>query len=318
MAITTVAVYTVTIHKKNQSTKDLETLSDFDNGKDLIELFQRLPALLNDGTTISTIFEDKANQKRLSIDSKEFKPFGRCIEGELESGDYGVESVFIDSSGKKKGTLGLDDSPMMPFYFLCDIPQNVTQGYILFQRFKQFGVFSMFAKAFRSEFAKKHPDYTISFNPLTSYNEFNRILNEAEIKRVSFVSREPRQFMNVFTARNLNDNFLTNDVFLEVSLVAKRDKKINLMNSVRNIVFNSNEKISKYFEVAGLQDTPIKIYFKANERTYTLDTTRIDHFSPDIDISSFVSLNSKGFPNVSDVKKASIKIISDIKAEQNK
>lgn len=316
MSLTTVAVYTITIHKRNQSIKDLEVLSDFDFGSDLITLIQKLPALLNDGSNTFSIFEDKTNQKRLRINTKEFKPFGRCIDGELETGDYGVESTFIDGKGNNKGTIGRDDSPLMPFYFLCDIPKNETKGYILLQRFRQFGVFTMFVKALRGEFTKRHPDYTISFDPITSFKEFNRILDEAEIKKVSFQSRDSTQFLNVFRPRNKNDSFNPADVFLEVNLVAKRNKKINLMNSVRNIILSDNAKVDTYFQVSGLENVPLKIYFKANDRPYTLDTTRMDNFSPDIDISHFVNINSKGFPEILDVKKASMKLLADIKAEQ--
>jgi len=316
MSLTTVAVYNITIHKKNQSINDLEILSDFDFGSDLIELFRKLPALLNDGTNTFALFEDKANQKRLRINTNEFKPFGRCIDGELETGDYGVESTFIDGKGNDKGTIGKDDSPLMPFYFLCDIPKNETKGYILLQRFKQFGVFTLFVKALRGEFMKTHPDYTITFHPITSYREFNRILDDAEIKKVSFKSRDSRQFSNVFKSTNVNDDFNPADMYLEVNLVAKRNKQINLMNSVRKILFNDNEKVDSYFRVSGLENVPMTIYLKANNRPYVLDTTQMDNFSPDIDISHFVTINSKGFPELQDIKKAAMKILSDVKAEQ--
>ncbi|RZJ92091.1 MAG: hypothetical protein EOO20_03065 [Chryseobacterium sp.] len=317
MGLTTVAVYNITIHKRNQSIKDLEVLSDFDFGSDLIELFQKLPALLNDGTNTFALFEDKVNQKRLRINTDAFQPFGRCIDGELETGDYGVESIFIDGKGKDKGTIGKDDSPLMPFYFLCDIPKNEKKGYILLQRFKQFGVFTLFVKALRGEFMKTHPEYTISFDPITSYREFNRILDDAEIKKVSFQSRDSQQFSNVFRSTNPNDDFNPADTYLEVNLVAKRNKKINLMNSVRKIISSDKAKVDSYFQVSGLANVPLKVYFKANGRPYVLDTTHMDNFSPDIDISHLVKINSKGFPELADIKKASIKLLSDIKAEQN-
>lgn len=318
MSLTTVAVYSITIHKKNQKLKDLEILSDFDNGSDLITMFKQLPSLLNDGSTTSILYNDEDKKKRLLIQTSEFRPFGRCIDGELESGDYGVETVFIDSKGNKKGKLEKDDSPMIPFYFLCDIQENVKKGYILFQRFKQFGVFSLFVKAFRAEFKKLHPEYSIFFNPLTSYKEFNRILDQAEIKKVSAISKDAKQYLNVFNPKNPSDQFNSNDTFLEISLVAKRNKKISIMNSIKKIIYDPNERVDKYFEVANLQDTPIKIYLKANDRNYTLDTTRIENFSPDIDISHLVELNNKGFPNINQVKEASIKILSDIKVEQER
>lgn len=316
MGLTTIAIYSITIYKKNHSKLNLEVLSDFDRGSDLIELIQKLPSLLNDGSTATfSLFEDKTNKKRLRINSSEFKPFGRCIEGELETGDYGVETVLIDGKGVTKGTIGKDDSLMMPFYFLCDIPQNENRGYLLLQRFRQFGVFSLFVKALREEFSKNHTDYTISFDPITSYKEFERILNEAEIKKVSFISRDPQQYLNVFKSKNNNDQFNSDDTYLEVSLVAKRNKKISLMNSIRKIVWGGGN-VQKYFEVSGLQHTPIKVQFKANGRPYTLDTTRMNNFSPDIDISDSVKMNSKGFPESSDVKKAALSLLADIKAEQ--
>lgn len=318
MSLTTVAIYSITIHKRNQSIKDLEILSDFDFGSDLIDLIKKLPALLNDGTSAFSIFEDKENQKRLRMNSKEFKPFGRSIDGELETGDYGVEAVLIDGKGKDKGTIGKDISPMMPFYFLCDIPKDENKGYILLQRFKQFGVFTMFAKALRGEFNKMHPEYTISFNPLTSFKEFTRILDNAEIKKVSFQEYNPSHYRNIFKSKNLNDQFNPEDVFLEVNLIAKRNKKINLMNSIRKIITDDRISVDKYFEISGLQNTPMKIQLKSNDRPYTLDTTRMENFSPDIDISHFVTINGKGFPNIVDVKNASRRLLGDIKAEQSK
>lgn len=253
MSLTTVAVYELRIHKKNQGPKDLEIISDFDNGNDLINLIKILPALLNDVGTFSTaVFDDEKNSKRLRINTKEFKPFGRLIDGELETGDYGSESSLVDAKGDDKGKVDKGTAPMRPFYFLCDIPKDQKSGFLLLQRFKQFGVFTMFAKALRQEFDRKHPNYRLVFNPIVSKKEFLRVIESSKLKKVAFTANHAGQFQNSLIVKNDNDQFNYEDAYLQVNLIAKRNRTIGLVNSVKKIISNPGANPSDYFTVGDI------------------------------------------------------------------
>ena len=317
MSTVSVALYEVMIYRKNKSSKDLELLGDFDNGSDLISLFQKLPSLLNDGTKSVTLIDDAIKNRRLRINTDEFKPFGRVIEGELETGDYGVESPLIDGTGATVGKLKKEHSAMKPFYFLCELQKNSPKGILILQRFRQFGVFSMFAEAIRKQFAKEHPNYTIRFKPLVSKGEFNRIFQDGVIKKISFSSNNKAQFQNALKVKTLDGSFDYEDAYLEVNLVAKREKGLNLKNPFKALL-NGNSQPGDFFSFSDFDYSKLKVVMNIGNKPYTIDFSNWEQFSPDIDITSKVKLDPvSGFPVIDDVRQACLEVLDDIKKENN-
>ena len=312
----TLSAYQISIHPKNKSRSKKEKLNDFNNGTDLLELFKNLPALLNDAGNESTLVEDDIIKKRLRIKSDKFQPFGRCIHGVLESGDYGIETPLVDSKGDDVGLLDKDTAPMVPFYFLCELMEDATDGILIMSRFRQYGVFTMFSKAIRDKFTIANEDFTLDISPIVSFQELQELLKKADVKKASFISTDPIQFQNTIVMQNVNDQFDYQDVYLEVNLVARKNKSVSIKNSLLQIMRNIKVPLNSYFKIGNIDYSKIKIQFQLNGKSYTMDTSRLDNFSPDIDISDKVKFaTNTGLPIMDDVKEQCLILLDDLKTQ---
>lgn len=312
----TLSAYQISIHPKNKSRSKKEKLNDFNNGTDLLELFKNLPSLLNDAGNASTLVDDDLIKKRLRIKSDKFKPFGRCIHGVLESGDYGVETPLVDSKGDDVGMIDKDIAPMIPFYFLCELQEDATDGILIMSRFRQYGVFTMFSKAIRDKFAAANEEFTLDISPIVSFQELQELLKKAEIKKASFISTDPAQFQNTVVMQNVNDQFDYKDVYLEVNLVARKNKSVNIKNSLFQIIRNVKNPLTSYFKIGNMDYSKMKIQFQLDGKSYTLDTSRLNNFSPDIDISEKVKFaTNTGLPIMDEVKDQCLILLDDLKKQ---
>lgn len=308
------SVYEVTIYKKNGSPKSVENISDFNNGKDLMLLFQKLPEYLNSTGTASAVLDIKASSKRLLINSKEFKPFGRVVSGEVETGEYGTENNIIDEEGKKVGKKEKSHSTMIPFYFMCDLERDSKRALLILQRFGKYGMFTIFSNIIKKEFEKQNPSYTIRIAPLVSKRAMDAIMKEGVIKKMSFQSVDTSKIDHTITARNSSDNFKASDVRCEYNIIAKRNKAIAFKNSVSKFL-GADAKVSDYITLKEFEYNNVKISFEINGKSQTINLNNWQKFSPDIDITSKVTLNDAGYPVTKEVEKASLDLINDIKTD---
>ena len=103
----------------------------------------------------------KFKSNTLKIDIKK-----RILRGVFDSGNYGFESDIHkkDSIVKKL----VDDVETMPFYFLIYIPIDSNLGFLMLQRFGNYGVSTMFKAHFNEFFKSKYPDLMIDYNQYVS------------------------------------------------------------------------------------------------------------------------------------------------------
>jgi len=312
MSTISLAVYEVIIYKKNGSIKNTENISDFNNGSDLLNLFQKLPTFLNTSSSSITVLD--LSQKRLKISSPEFKPFGRVISGVIETGEFGTENQIIDKSGNLVATKNKDHSAMSPFYFLCDLEKNSKRAILILQRFSQYGIYSIFSAVIKKEFEKQHHNYTIRISPLVSKKALDAVVKDGVIKKLTFKSIDPTKNSYNINSKNPSDYFNANEVYCEYNIVAKRNKSISLRNSISKIL-GVDAKVSDYITLREFDYNDIKVKFEINGKLQTISVNNWQNFSPDIDITSKVNINSAGFPIVGEIERATLDLLSDIKTE---
>jgi len=317
MSTISLAVYEIVIYKKNGSVKNGENISDYNNGCDLITLFKNLPSYLSVGSSNVAVVDIEDSKKRLRINSKEFKPFGRCISGEIETGDYGVENKIVDKEGNDAGTKNKDHAAMFPFYFLCDLEKNSTRSILLLQRFSQYGIYTILSTILKKEFEKQNPNYTIRISPLVSKKAIDAIIKGGTIKKISFKTANPAQITHSVNTKNPSDYFNPSDVYCEYNIIAKRNKKVSLMNSITKLI-GVDAKVSDYVTFKEFDYNEVKVVFDLNGKNQTINLAHWQRFSPDIDITDKVRINSSGFPENVDVQKAALELLDDIKEEMKK
>lgn len=147
------SIYRISINRRN-SPSEKETLCDFDNGKDLIQILDGMFHSWERQTYKSQPSYDGDDEKRICRIYKcpggnfEYHNVGRYISGIIESGEYGTEEPIIDSdTGDLKYLKGKDDAPMIPFYFLINIPANSKFGYLILERISNNGIFTLLSQA---------------------------------------------------------------------------------------------------------------------------------------------------------------------------
>jgi hypothetical protein len=90
-----------------------------------------------------------------------------------------------------------------------------------------------------------------------------------------------------------------------------------LKNSISKIL-GADAKVSDYVALREFDYNNVKINFDINGKPQTINLNNWQRFSPDIDITSKVTLNGAGYPHINDVEKAALELLGDIKAELSK
>ncbi len=108
------------------------------------------------------------------------------VTGIVETGEYGFESKLFDVKKRKiayKRTV--DDAEVLPFYFQIFAP-NEEIGIVVFQRFGNLGISSVFRKWFRSQIDSVSSEFTVDMDPLIPDEYFRAILTRGDLSTITF------------------------------------------------------------------------------------------------------------------------------------
>lgn len=165
--------YLVTINRRYK--KDLVPLSDFYDGKDLLEEITKVISTWKYRTDDVKITNDEDKEKvfRVAKDEKGEDVFhlkGRTLSGIIESGDYGSEEILVNvTNGEKTHTKTTNESLLRPFYFMFYIPKNSAYGFLILERISGFGIYTIITDELLNQFEKlKIEDLVLKISPLVS------------------------------------------------------------------------------------------------------------------------------------------------------
>lgn len=302
MSKISISVYKITINKKG-TPDELENLNDFDNGSDLLDLLRTLPAQFRKVNSEKDVLDDAGTSRRTIIPDKDLKVSGRIISGYISSGDYGLETSIVDAEGEEVYNVSKEHSPMRPFFFFMSLPKDSDFGYLLIQRFENYGVFTILSKMIKQVFFNLYPKYTLTLKPDGIDNsEAIAFLEEGKISKASFAIYNPANIASIFTNNNQNDNFEYSDVKAEIVISAKRNRLVALKNTVLNLVTKDKAAKIKLTD----QDIPyerMKIYVKIGKDEKVIDLSKWESFSRDIEVTHELKYNVKtGHPLINSLK----------------
>lgn len=296
MSKISISVYNISINTKGNKTEELD-LDDFEKGSDLLDLIKNLPSQFIKLNSDNKILDGGGTNRRTVIPDKDFDLSGRIISGYINSGDYGYETPIVNPKGETIGNVDKENSTMRPFYFFISIPKNSKKGYLLIQRFENFGVFTIFTDVIKKVFRSRFSDTILSFTPEgTDDKEALDYLEHGKIDKVKFSVLKPSNIESLFTNGNQNDEFNYNDIKAELVLSAKRGRMVKLKNTLLNLLKKGEGSKMKLTN----QDIPyekLKIYVKFNGEEKVIDLSKLDTFSKDIDVTRFLINDAKtGLP----------------------
>ncbi|TDS06821.1 hypothetical protein [Sphingobacterium paludis] len=317
MSKISISVYKISINQKRDKSA-IEDLDDYANGNDLLDLVKSLPAQFRKLNSNNLVLDDKGTSRRTIIPNDNFDVSGRIVSGYITSGDFGYETPIANPVGEIVYNVPKENSPMRPFYFFIHIPKNAKKGYLLIQRFENFGVYTILSQMIRRVFNLQFSQYTISISPEGVDNtEALNYLENGRISKASFGFSQPNHIASIFTNNNQNDSFDYNDVKADIVITAKRNREVGFKNTILNLIGHGKDARVKLTN----QDIPydkLKIYVNLNGVEKMIDLSKWDTFSRDIDVTDELKNNPEtGLPTKDSLNNKCHEILSKLYDGEN-
>lgn len=308
-------IYSIRINKVGDR-KVNYVLSDYDDGHDIYSFFKDC---MENWVYIKTkededLMKDEINQKVIRIkrrpndDKPYMEYFGRSFSGLYESGEYGIEQDVIDTrTGKRKYKQDEGDAPLLPFYFLFDIGKDNTTGFLILQRFKQFGVYGLCKNIFSHEFKQKHPDYNLAIERFSSIELVKHAFAESEMKGLVLTEVNYGEINNSTVARSIGVQ--PHDSRLKLSLESKRGRAFPYLT--RNKFLEG----SKFVSVDGLEYAATEFIMKIGGTIRKFTRNQIDEYGYSCEITDKIKWDKSKNPTYESINKEAKALLKDIYTE---
>jgi hypothetical protein len=215
----------------------------------------------------------------------------RVISGILEYGEYGIIASFLDVSTKKpvKGFVRKPNhSEKYPFFFYIYIPNTGSEGILIFQSYRNYGIKTTFEQVlnlYLESFGLK-----VKMNRMISKDLLDQINNSRLIQFKMIRKDVSQDIADRFSPHNRRD-------VTEIhSIVAKKNKNINLAQAIKDALTNKN---NGYYEIMDEQYDEVKVLIDAGNQKRTLTFGNNDRYMESMALEN-VQL-SGGFPVYGDL-----------------
>ena len=289
------SVYRITINKYLKK-KELENLSNFDNGKNLLGLIDTMFLSWKDEKEVSPVVKDEKSKKvsRLKKDKNGdwiYHFHQSHIEGIIESGEYGTQEDIINvETGLSRYTKTTMDASLVPFYFMLYIEPNSNEGYLILERIGNIGILSIIDKEIRAFISPQlSQQYTLPIEPylMPKVLEIN-LASSGGAKKVVLKGVKNNQFKNFVPS----DGF--SECTTEVSFIAPRNRFIQQFRNVIDALQNKNDDDS--YKINNVECKDVAFELDINGRRRTINVAKMTSIGMNVDITNNVELNAAGYP----------------------
>ena len=165
MARYSLATYTIRIKDK---VRDIYVpINNIQNGTDFLNVMDNYLSNRN-----MNMAHQQAQRKLLKI--RNFTHQNRVFSGIVETGEYGYEAELLDvNSSRTTHRRSVSEAEMLPFYFLIFLTQNTDEGILILQRFKQYGIRTIFGRDINEYISSQFHSLELQINPVKETNESN-------------------------------------------------------------------------------------------------------------------------------------------------
>jgi len=307
MASISLAAYSIRV--RDRYTHQNCTLGDFGGSKDLLnDVESHLKTLKKD-------FNHDENARKL-LRVAMFHVSGRLINGIIETGEYGYTSELLNvGSYQVAHKRTVEEAELLPFYFLFYIPEDADEGVMIFEKFKTFGIRTLFANGFKAAFSGNHPDHLVVVNHLAPSEVFEAYQKQdGEIKQITFTSFQlPKTIEDRFGVGGHKEE----DVYVEFKIKAKRNSKIPAWESIQQY-FKGKNRFNSLVEIPNFKAASIKVEVNVSGRSRTLNLTDRDKIRANYDISTEVDTDRNGHPKFSSIDELAKGILDEQLARMGK
>lgn len=252
-----------------------------------------------------------------SIDEKD-----RTICGTLSYGEYGVESDIVDvDTNTTKHHKGIRQAEMIPYYFLIHIPLDSDIGYVILERYKNYGIQGIFLPKLKSVVDKHLKQrYLLTTHNIFSKEYFDNIMNNCRVSELRVLTKYTKGGSDLAGTieREIEDlekegEVITVESILKASFGLNAKKKLKVFFT-RYI--NGDELTPELFEECKLPPKYTKLSLvlfdkRAGGKQGKRRTVKIDdkenalsleeRLLPHYDISNSVKIGENGLPILSSI-----------------
>ena len=317
------SIYRISINKRLNKDEKMY-LSDYDNGKDLLAQVKELldiwkfENIKEDSPTIAKDEDEKKISRILqnADGSFELHSLGRCISGIIESGEFGTEENIINSNtGELKYRKRAEDAQMIPFFFLFNIPEHSYYGYLIIERIRNVGIYSILTKAIQKHIERKiHANLVLKIEPFMIQEVFNRNLSVISEAKKVILKRVYSQKLNLSQiAENLVEG---DDVQTDVVYRAPRNRFLQVKQWIDKLNASRNKKGGYTFQNIEYADVAFEL--KIGGKVKTVSIAKINGLGTNLEITDNVELGANGYPTYNSLKTEAQRLLSFIRDEDKK
>lgn len=284
-----VASISLTTHNIRVREKLSKRHIDFNkiNGKE--DFFDITHSFFND---LKTDYSDLSNiQKLTHINSFSSNIGNRVFSGIIESGEYGYESTFLNK--KNKSTTfkrNRDDAEMLPFYFLLYLPANKNEGILFLQRFKQYGITTVFDEAINDFFALNYSDYEVEINSFAPDNLIQAMIANSIPKKARFIKYASKK-------KDIADKYKNPDKkeTTQREYVVYFPKYGKIHRPLKDII-ETPSSLNNLVEIDNFEYDTVKLEVKINNKPRTISLDNEQKMRPIFDITNEINTNASQHP----------------------
>lgn len=317
------SIYRISINKRLNKDEKMY-LSDYDNGKDLLAQVKELldiwkfENIKEDSPTIAKDEDEKKISRILqnADGSFELHSLGRCISGIIESGEFGTEENIINSNtGELKYRKRAEDAQMILFFFLFNIPEHSYYGYLIIERIRNVGIYSILTKAIQKHIERKiHANLVLKIEPFMIQEVFNRNLSVISEAKKVILRRVYSQKLNLSQiAENLVEG---DDVQTDIVYRAPRNRFLQVKQWIDKLNASRNKKGGYTFQNIEYADVAFEL--KIGGKVKTVSIAKINGLGTNLEITDNVELGANGYPTYNSLKTEAQRLLSFIRDEDKK
>lgn len=259
----------------------------------------------------NSIVTDFSTRKLMRRHSTNLHLGTRKMWGVVESGEYGHEAPIVNAdSGEDSYLKKKKDAEMIPFYFNFYIPKNGTDGILVLQTYKQYGVQGVFTHTVKKAFREKYSNFILELKPLISKEIAEKFMTEGKVSRISFRDTDSRSQFSDF----VDGTVIPREYFdVEINIIAKRGKPDD-EGFLKRLVSQMSQRreLNDLIELSNFENTETKIVTTLNGRQRTVDIDRLESVGSFFDITDDITFDpNTEHPTFQSVHDAAEPIIDD-------
>lgn len=232
---------------------------------------------------------------------------GRTVYGLFRSGEWGYGSTLLDVDGLEDPyERQPNQAEVLPFFFAHHYTPERTQTILLLQKFRQYGVASVFSRDFERYAREQGLDVDVELNPLVPPNYVEQLFEDGRLKSIQFIKHEiPQDLLDVFQDGTAE---VPGNLMIEVS--TSRAGSLPWRNWLQNRLDMAH---AEQIEVLDIPMDEIKVKITKDGAARTVDLSDLHAIRPAYNVSNLVEYGEDGHPTFQTIRAAGLNIMQELR-----